>query len=112
MNGDALILKASGGTAAAPQNFIRVRINGTQVIVESTTNSGGSFTNMATFTTTAFVSGNTLTAVANSDGSVDVWKNSTYLGRSSTSAFTGTGRIGMQLPSGARVDDFRGATVP
>jgi uncharacterized repeat protein (TIGR01451 family) len=114
INGDALVLKASGGTANVPASFIRVRYStgsGGQVIVETTTTGGGSYTNRGTLAA-ALANGDTLTAVANVDGSVDVWKNAAYLGRSSTSPFTGTGRIGIQLPTNARVDNFSGGTLP
>ena len=117
LNGDSLILKASGGVLlGAHDNYIRVRTTGSQVFVEATTNFGVAFTNMATFAATVG-SGNRLTAVANTDGSVDVWRTAgavtTYLGRSSPNAtFAGGGRIGMQLPDGARVDDFSGGTLP
>lgn len=118
-NGDSLVLKASGFNAAGtvPSTFIRVRVAAAQVIVEATTNGGLTFpTNLATFAST-LASSDRLSTVANADGSVDVWRTtaasvSTYLGRSATSTFTGTGRIGMQLPNGARVDDFSGGTVP
>lgn len=108
----SLYLKASGGTAAAPQNYIRVRPGINQVIVESTVNSGGSFTNLGTLAATGLGNGSTLTAVANADGSVDVWNGNTYLGRSGTSAFTGGGRIGMQMVSTGQVDNFSGGTLP
>ncbi len=117
LNGDSLILKASGTvTLGVAQNFIRVRTTGTQVIVETTVNTGGSFTSQGTFAAT-FANGNTLTAVANADGSVDVWRTAgattTYIGRSTAaSAFAGTGRIGVQLPTGARIDNFSGGTLP
>jgi hypothetical protein len=74
--------------------------------------------------TTGFVSGDTLTAQAEANGTVSVWKTSgattTFLGSvsiptSGSGAWTqgtGGGRIGMQLPAGARVDNFAGATVP
>ena len=110
-------MKASGGTLSAPQNFIRVRYTGTQIIVETTTNSGGGFTTQGTFAAT-FANGDRLTAVANADGSVDVWKTTsaavtTYVGHSSAVAgFTGTGRIGMRLPVAASVDNFSGGTLP
>ncbi len=117
-NGDSLILKASGAPLLGNtpvQNFIRVRYDSGQVFVETTNNYGGNFTPTGTFPG-SFVSGDTLTAVANADGSVDVWKTAglvtTYLGRgSAAAAFTGTGRIGMQLPNGARIDNFSGGTV-
>ena len=116
ISGSALILKASGGTATTPSNSIRVRYTSTSVVVETTTNGGGSYTTRGTFTAT-LATGDTLTAVANADGSVDAWKTSgattTYVGRSAAvAAFAGSGRIGIQLPSGARVDNFSGGTVP
>lgn len=89
------------------------------MVVATTTNGGGSYTTLSTFTgaNASFANGDTLTAVANADGSVDVWKTTaanvtTYVGHSATSSFTGTGRIGMQLPSGGRVDNFSGGTLP
>jgi Abnormal spindle-like microcephaly-assoc'd, ASPM-SPD-2-Hydin len=114
-----LYLKASGGSPSAPASFIRVRpglVVPNQIIVETTTNSGGTLTTRGTFAAT-LVSGDRLTAVANADGSVDVWKTTasvtTYLGHSSAvAAFTGTGRIGMGLVLTASVDDFAGGTVP
>jgi hypothetical protein len=119
LNTSALLLKASGGSASTPQNYIRVQYltsSGGQVVVGRTTNTGGSFTTLGTFPAT-FVNGDTLTAMANADGSVDVWKTTaanvtTYLGHSATSASTGTGRIGILLPTNARVDDFKGGTLP
>ena len=60
------------------------------------------------------VNGDTLTALVNTDGTVDVWVNSTYIGRSlaaPAAQFAGGGRIGMQLNTGARVDNFAGGTV-
>jgi uncharacterized repeat protein (TIGR01451 family) len=114
LNNAALVLKATGGSATTPSNFIRVRYStgsGGQVIVESTTNGGGAYSTRGTLAAT-FANGDTLTAVANADGSVDVWQNATYLGRSSTSPFTGTGRIGMSLPNGALIDNVSGGTLP
>ncbi len=111
VNGDSLVLKVTGSSATLPTNFIRVRYNSGQVTVDTTINGGLTFAPpIGTFSAT-LANGNTFTAVANADGSVDVWQNTTYLGRTSTSTFTGTGRIGMQLPAGARVDDFRGGTL-
>ena len=117
-NGNSLILKASGGTPADPSSYLRVRLGQSgnpQVIVEYTVNGGGDgFPNLATFEAN-FHNGETLTAVANVDGSVDVWQDTAYLGRSNASAaFTGSGRIGMRLVGGvnARVDNFSGGTAP
>ncbi len=122
LNNSALILKATGGTAAAPSTFLRVRYStgsGGQVIVQRTTNSGGTYAAVSTFAA-SFANGDTLTAVANADGSVDAWKTTpapasvtTYLGHSSATASTGSGRIGIQLQSSnARVDNFSGGTLP
>ncbi|HEX5691760.1 MAG TPA: DUF11 domain-containing protein, partial [Roseiflexaceae bacterium] len=113
---NALMLKASGGTANLPANFIRVRYSGSAVVVETTGNAGLSYTTLATLAAT-FANGDRLIAQANADGSVDVWKTTaanvtTYVGHSAASSFTGTGRIGIQMPAGARVDDFSGGTLP
>jgi hypothetical protein len=121
---NALILKASGGTAANPSAFIRVGYDGTgSVVVATTTNSGGSFTTRATFPAT-FAAGDTLSATARGTGTVDVFKTSGGLttavgsvtvptaGAGSWTQGTGGGRIGIQLPSGVRVDDFSGGTLP
>ncbi len=110
-NANSLILKATGGTATAPASYIRVRLTSTTVVVETTTNGGSSFTLRGTLTA-SFTNGNTLTAVANADGSVDVWQNTTYVGHVTGTTFTGTGWIGMRLINGARVDNFSGGTLP
>lgn len=119
LNNNALILKANGGTLPAATNFIRVRYQtggGGQVLVQTTTNSGGSYTTRGTLNV-SFASGDVLTAVAYSDGTVNVYKNGALVGTVSTSAAgawtSGTGRIGMQLQSSnARVDDFKGGSLP
>ncbi|MEP7203436.1 MAG: hypothetical protein ABI894_12550 [Ilumatobacteraceae bacterium] len=115
-NDSGLMLKASGGSAISPSNFLRVRYSpaGGGSLTVDTTSNGTTFTNVTTFGV-AFASGDRLAAVANADGSVDLWKNSTYVGRSGTTTFTGGGRIGIQLGSllalsGERVDDFAGGT--
>lgn len=118
-SGASLLLKGSGTLLlSVPQNFIRVRATASQVIVESTTNRTG-FTTRATFSV-ALAAGDRLSAVANTNGSVDVWKSSagvtTYLGQSAApgAPFNTTGtatRIGMQLPVGGTVDDFAGGVV-
>lgn len=114
-----LILKGSSGTASNPTNYILVSYQGGAVTVATTTNSGGTLTARATFAT-AFASGDTLSAVALNDGSVNVYKNTTLIGvvqipTSGAGAWTqgtGGGRIGMQLSSGQRVDTFSGGNVP
>jgi uncharacterized repeat protein (TIGR01451 family) len=112
----SLYLKASGGTASAPVNFIRVRPIGTTAVVETTSNGGGTFTTTGSFSGANFANGDRLTAVANADGSVDVWKTTsvtTYLGHSApAAAFAGGGRIGLQLLVTATVDNFSGGTLP
>ena len=116
ISGSSLILKGTGGSANAPGSFIRVQYSGSNVIVQTSTNSGVSYTTVSSFAAT-FANGDTLTAVANTDGSVDVWKTTaanvtTYLGHSATTSFTGSGRIGIYIPNNARIDDFKGQTVP
>lgn len=123
LNNSWLILKASGGSATTPANYIRVNYAGGQVDVATTNNSGITFVTRATFTA-SFASGDTLSATAYADGTVSVFKTSgattTSVGNitiptSGTGAWaqgTGGGRIGMLLPANARVDNFAGGTVP
>ena len=88
VSGSALLLKANG-TTATPTSFIRVQYNtggGGQIVVATTTNSNtalptsGTYTTIGTFTTGTWATNDVLTAVANANGSVDVWRNSTYVG--------------------------------
>jgi uncharacterized repeat protein (TIGR01451 family) len=118
-----LILKGSGGSAARPMNFIRVMYAAGTVSIATTTNLGISFTARTSFPA-AFAAGDRMTALAEANGRVSVWRTSgaasTLLGTvviptsgaGSWPQGTGGGRIGLQLSTGARVDDFRGATVP
>jgi hypothetical protein len=57
-----------------------------------------------------------LSALVDATGTVSVWKNAVYLGSvalpTDTLWSTGGGRIGLQLPIAARVDNFAGGTVP
>ena len=85
MNNAAVVLKATGGLANAPLNFIRVQYQtagGGQVVVATTTNAGINYTTRGTLAGT-FASGDILTARADSAGTVYVWKTSagtdTYL---------------------------------
>lgn len=110
VSNSALALKASGGGALLPQQFVRVRYVTGSIRVEKTSNYGVTYSSLARFTATP-VAGDTLTAVGNADGTVDVWLNSTHLGQSTGSGL-GAGWIGIQLPVGARIDDFRGGNVP
>ena len=121
-----LILKASGGTNAAPANFIRVLYTGTAVTV-ATTNNGNAlsptFTQRGTFAA-SFALNDKLTAQADATGVVSIWKTSgastTFIGNvtiatSGAGAWTqgtGIGRIGITMPTSARIDDFAAATLP
>jgi hypothetical protein len=124
VNNAGLYLKGGGGFngLGTYNNSIRVRYStgsGGQVIVE-TTNNGVLFTTRGTLAA-SFVSGDTLTARVDASGIVYVWKTAgavtTYLGQvalpttGSNSFTTGTGRIGLFLPSGGRVDNFDGGTI-
>jgi uncharacterized repeat protein (TIGR01451 family) len=121
-NGNSLILKATGGTATAPQNFVRVRLTASTIIIETTTNSGGAFANAGTLNNanSTFANGDVLTAQVDATGLARVWRT-----RGATTVIvgsiqlpsnalwtTGGGRIGMFLINGARVDNFRGGTLP
>jgi hypothetical protein len=88
------------------------------VVVATTTNIGISYSTRGSVAA-SFSVGDRLSAVANTDGSVDVWKTTaanvtTYLGRVTGTNFNGTGstRVGVQVQPGSRVDDFRGGVVP
>lgn len=112
-NNISLLLKASGAyNLGAYANAIRVRYASGQVIIETTANGGLSFTSAGTLSSTMVI-GDSLTALADSTGMVYVWKTSgtvtTLLG-SATTAFTGSGQIGLYLPPGGRVDNFAGGT--
>jgi uncharacterized repeat protein (TIGR01451 family) len=114
VNGTALVLKASG-TNALPTSFIRVRYSGGQVLVESTTNAGLTYTAAGSLAGT-LAAGDRLSAIADpASSTVYVFRTTgavdTLLGSVTVAAMpTGT-RIGIQLPVNARVDDFRGGSV-
>jgi Bacterial Ig domain len=116
LNNDSLILKATGTAIFGVQpNYIRVRYStsgGGQVVVETTTTFGLSYTPGGVITG-SFANGDTLTAEVDATGTVYVWKNGVSLGCGVTlpAGWTGTGRIGMQLSNGARVDNFAGGTL-
>jgi uncharacterized repeat protein (TIGR01451 family) len=116
INGDGVLLKVGGGSRTVPTSWVRVRVNGGNVTVDTTTNGGLSYGN-STNLAASFANGNTLEALIDDTGTVYVWKvagtTTTLIGSASTGTnFTGNGRIGLQLPSGARVDDFAGGSVP
>ncbi len=113
----ALILKATGGTLKeAPANFIRVRIEGGDIVVA--TQVGGS--NAAVYVKqAAFPAGagtGTLSAVADGKGLVTVFLNGVFKGGvqlPDVGAWKGAGRIGIQLQTlGASIDDFGGGSLP
>ena len=95
-----------------------LRQRGATVSVSTTTNAGGTLTQRASFAVTLAVS-DTLSAIAYDNGSVSVWKNGQLVGvvripTSGSGAWTqgtGGGRIGIRLPAGSRIDNFRGGTV-
>lgn len=114
VNGVSLLLKASGtynGFLGVYPSAIRVRHASGQVVVETTTN-GTAYTSAGTLSGT-FANGDTMTAMADATGTVYVWKTSgavtTLLG-SAVTPLTGGGQVGLYLPPGARVDDFKGGT--
>jgi hypothetical protein len=122
-DGSGLILKATGGTANNPQNYIRVQWGGGVVSVAATTNGN---TANPTFTTVGLVTvfgagfqlGDAMTAAVDASGLVTVWQTpagsstATYLGSVQMPAnalwTTGTGRIGMQVAPAVEVDNFAG----
>jgi uncharacterized repeat protein (TIGR01451 family) len=124
INNTNLILKASGTplVASVAPNFISVSYRSTgggQVLVTTSTNYGLTQATRANFDNVGFAIGDTLSAVVDATGTVSVWKTSgastTFLGSVTipgSGFWTGTGRIGLQLPNGARIDDFRGGNLP
>ena len=121
---NGLFLKASGGTAASPANYIRVGYDGTgSVVVATTTNSGGTFTTRATFAAT-FAAGDTLvrpaaapapSMVFKTSGAVDHVPRQRHDPDAGAGAWTqGTGGAGSACSSrpASRVDNFSGGTVP
>lgn len=116
--GQSLLLKAVGGTAPNLSTFLRVRVAAGSVVVERTSNGAAlnpTFAALGSFAA-SFAAGDRLSAVANADGSVDVWRTavggaSTYLGHSATSASTGGGRIGIRMPLASQLDSFSGGSL-
>ncbi|MBK8814897.1 MAG: choice-of-anchor D domain-containing protein [Methylococcaceae bacterium] len=123
VNNTALFLKATGSIGAVSgqlQNAIRVLYNAGNVTVATTTNGNGAATyaNVGAGISTggALVNGNSLQAAVDNTGKVWVWK---VVGATTTLLTptgvqlpnnalwtTGGGKAGMQLPNGARVDNF------
>lgn len=119
----SVVLKASGGTANAPLNFVRVGYASGTVTVATTATLGLSYVARGTIAAT-FATGDTLAAVADSGGNVFVFKNGTLLGvvaipvlganawtSGTTPLAIGTGRIGMQMPRTQRFDNFAGGSI-
>jgi len=112
-----LVLKATGGTAIAPANYVRVGCEASQVVVS--TLMGGSnasvYAKQATFGTCG-ASGNALSAAVDAKGLVTVFNGTGYLGGvqlPDVAAWKGGGRIGIQLTTvGATADVFAGGTIP
>jgi FtsP/CotA-like multicopper oxidase with cupredoxin domain len=115
----ALVLKASGGSANAPANYVRVRceigLNNTPELVIATI-LGGSNLSMAArqagFANANCSGGGTLVAAVNAKGLVTAFLNGAYVGGvqlPEVAAWTGAGKLGMQLQTpGAAIDDFSG----
>jgi uncharacterized repeat protein (TIGR01451 family) len=123
VNGSSLILKATGTLSAlgvAP-NFIRVNYTAGTVVISTTVPTG--ILNLPTTTVHAtlnnanstFALNDVMRAMVDATGTVYVWKNNSFVGSASLPNValwtSGAGRIGMQLPTGARVDNFFGGTV-
>lgn len=126
VNGTSLLLKGSGSLVLNTYpNFVRVRYNAGSMLVDTTTNAGLGYANLATLATgVSFAVGDTMAAMCDAAGVVTAWKipvagpavligQATLPTTGATAFVAGAGRIGIQLPSGApRVDDFRGGAVP
>jgi uncharacterized repeat protein (TIGR01451 family) len=124
LNNTALILKATGGSAASPARFVQVLYqtnNGGRIVVSTTTNSGNGYTQRGTNLPVSFSNGQKLGAVVDSTGLVSIYKTTAanvttlvgtrQLPTTGASSFPGGGRIGMQMPNGGRVDNFSGGTL-
>jgi hypothetical protein len=124
---DALILGANGTVIGGLwTNFLKVTFSGNTATVASTTNFGSSYTTVGTLTVPGgpFQSGDTVTVML--DGSTAVASPTIYLWRTTSANVTSNvvalqmapnalwqngGQVGMQLPNGARVDNFAAGTV-
>jgi hypothetical protein len=127
LNNDALILAATGTPVLSTYpNFIRVLYNNTNntVTVATTTNGGLTYTTVGSFAGT-FANGDKITAMLDGTNAVAaptvyVWRTTsanvtTFVGSvqiTSSPTWTAGGRIGVQMPAGARIDNFSGGTTP
>jgi len=117
----ALVLKATGGTAAAaPANYVRVRCeagHGGEVVVA--TMMGGSnvsvYVKQAAFPELACNGNGSISAVVDAKGLVTTFVNGNYVGGvqlADVPAWKGTGKVGLQLQSvGTIVDGFAGGSL-
>jgi Abnormal spindle-like microcephaly-assoc'd, ASPM-SPD-2-Hydin/Bacterial cadherin-like domain len=126
LNNDSVILSATGSlTLGAYADHIRVLYNG-GVTVATTTNGGLGYTTAGSVAG-SLANGDIITALLDGSNTVNgsatptvsIWRT-----RAGTDTFIGTvsipsdtlwqsgGRIGMQLPSGAAVDNYAGGNVP
>lgn len=116
----ALILKASGGSATLPANFVRVRYeinNGVGEVVVATMLGGSNVASYVRQAGFALASPPViLSAVVDAKGLVTVFAGTTYLGGvqlADVPAWRGTGKVGIQLQTqGATVDEFKGGALP
>jgi hypothetical protein len=121
LGNSALVLKATGGTATSPANYVRVRCepgNGGEVVVA--TMMGGSnvsvFVKQAAFAAPGCdTSSGSLSAVVDAKGLVTAFLNGSFVGGvqlADVAAWKGPGRIGIQLQTqDATVDNFSGGSL-
>lgn len=118
----ALVLKATGGSANAPANFVRVRCesgaNNLPELVIATIMGGSNVSvaaRQASFVTGLCGGGGDLVAAMDARGLVTAFINGTYVGGvqlPAVAAWTGPGKLGIQLQTpGASVDNFRGGPL-
>jgi FtsP/CotA-like multicopper oxidase with cupredoxin domain len=113
----ALVLKATGGTAMAPANYVRVRCEAGSVVVA--TMMGGSnisiYVPQASFPVADCATAGSLSAVVDAKGIVTTFVNGIYRGGvqlPDVGAWKGSGKIGVQLQTlGAAIDDFTGGSL-
>jgi hypothetical protein len=113
----ALVLKATGGTAMAPANYVRVRCEAGSVVVA--TMMGGSnisiYVPQASFPVADCATAGSLSAVVDAKGIVTTFVNGIYRGGvqlPDVGAWKGGGKIGVQLQTqGAAIDDFTGGSL-
>ncbi len=111
-----LVLKATGGTAIAPANYVRVGCEEGQIVVS--TLMGGSnvsvYAKQAAFGTCT--GSGPLSAAIDAKGLVTVFQGASYAGGvqlPDVAVWKGGGRVGIQLTTvGATANDFAGGTLP